>query len=114
MLLCPESRVGLSSPPVASHNGLVDEFASGEAESLASAAWQATGALLVLLQLTLALPAGFTRGQAVKKENEFYSCEKYAECRDDPVEAAAYNPHRPEYCKTHELPMKTLVNKQSS
>lgn len=114
MLLCPEPRVGLSSPPVAGHNGLVDGFASGAAEGPASAARQAVGALLVLLQLALALPAGFTRGRAVKRENQFYSCEKDAECRDDPVEAIAYNPHIPEYCETHDLPMQTPVKKQSS
>ncbi len=104
---------GLYSPSVAGHDGLVDGFASEVAEVQTSATRQVAGVLLLLLQLTLALPAGFTRGRAVKREgkDQFYSCEKYAECRDDPVEATAYNPHIPEYCETHNLPMKTLVEK---
>lgn len=68
----------------------------------------------VILRFTLALPAGFVRGQAVPDvEEQYYSCEKSESCLDQPVAESEFEPNDIQRCRTHRLPMKYPVKKKS-
>ena len=72
--------------------------------------------VLFWLRLTTLRPYGFTRGRSPRGDERgtFYSCEKFATCREAPVPESEFHEWNLQYCSTHGAPMNVPVHQESA